>query len=326
MVTVRHHRRESKPVAEHGNGRAVRQDGPVSTRDETVRDGTRAPADVRRRTAVLGTGEVAWDAAVVGADDLGLGRGDGCFETLRVLGGDPPRLVGLADHLDRFERSARALDLPAPDRAAWTALATSVCTDLAEGREAALRLLLTRGVPGDGPTGLVTLRPVGADIVTQRATGVDVVTLDRGTALDAHAAAPWLLGGAKTLSYAVNTAALREAARRGAQDVLFTTPAGEVLEGPTATAVWLAGGELRTVPAGATGILAGTTQRAVFAGAQAAGRATATRTAAVADLQAADAVWLVSSVRGAVEVRTLDGQALPARPDVTASLRRWIEA
>jgi len=305
--------------------------GRVTTRDEsvpaeTVDETARVVSRVRRRTAVLGAGEVAWDAAVVSADDLGLGRGDGCFETLRVLGGDPPRLIGLVDHLDRFERSAGALDLPVPDRAAWTALATSVSTELTAGQEAALRLLLTRGVPGAGPTGVATLRPVGADIVSQRATGVDVVTLDRGTALDAHAAAPWLLGGAKTLSYAVNTAALREAARRGAQDVLFTTPAGEVLEGPTATALWLAGGELRTVPAGATGILAGTTQRAVFAGARAAGQPTATRTATVADLRAADAAWLVSSVRGAVEVRTLDGHALSARPDVTASLRRWIEA
>jgi len=291
----------------------------VILRDETVQTG------VRRRTAVLGTGEVAWDAAVVSADDLGLGRGDGCFETLRVLGGTPPRLLHLAAHLDRFERSARALDLPRPDRDAWTALAEEVCTELADGQEAALRLLLTRGTPGGGPTGLATLRPVAAEIVTQRATGVDVVTLDRGTALAAHAAAPWLLGGAKTLSYAVNTAALREAARRGAQDVLFTTPAGEVLEGPTATALWLADSELRTVPPGATGILAGTTQRAVFAGAQAAGHPTAERTATVADLQGADALWLVSSVRGAVEVATLDGRELPRRPEVTASVRSWLE-
>ena len=280
---------------------------------------------VRPRTAVLGAGEVASDAPVVSADDPGLGRGDGCFETLRVLGGTPPRLLHLTAHLDRFERSARALDLPLPDRDAWTELAGSVCTELAEGQEAALRLLLTRGAPGDGPTGIVTLRPVAAEIVGQRATGVDVVTLDRGTALDAHRAAPWLLGGAKTLSYAVNTAALREAARRGAQDVLFTTPAGEVLEGPTATALWLADGEFRTVPAGATGILAGTTQAAVFAGARAAGHATAERTASVPDLQGADALWLVSSVRGAVEVRTLDGRDLPRRPDVTASVRVWCE-
>ncbi|NAZ81211.1 hypothetical protein GTR02_05215 [Kineococcus sp. R8] len=280
---------------------------------------------MRPRTAVLGTGEVAWDAAVVSADDLGLGRGDGCFETLRVLGGTPPRLLHLAAHLDRFERSARALDLPAPDRAAWTALAEEICTDLGEGQEAALRLLLTRGTAGAGPTGLATLRPVAAEIVGQRATGVAVVTLDRGTAVDAHRAAPWLLGGVKTLSYAVNTAALREAARRGAQDVLFTTPAGEVLEGPTATALWFADGGFRTVPAGATGILAGTTQRAVFAGARAAGHPADERVATVPDLHRADALWLVSSVRGAVEVTSLDGRALPRRPDLTPSVRAWCE-
>ncbi|MGI4896433.1 MAG: aminotransferase class IV, partial [Janthinobacterium lividum] len=115
---------------------------------------------VARRTAVLGRGEVAWDAPLVGADDLGLARGDGCFETLRVLGGPPVRILSLEAHLDRFERSAALLDLPAPGRAAWTGLVTSLVTDLAAGAEASLRLLLSRGLPGAGPVGIAMLRPV----------------------------------------------------------------------------------------------------------------------------------------------------------------------
>ena len=48
---------------------------------------------------------------------------------------------------------------------------------------------------------------------------------------------PWLLAGAKTLSYAVNMAALRHAERHGAGDVIFVSSDGYVLEGPRSTVV-----------------------------------------------------------------------------------------
>src|SRR5690625_6308022 len=62
-----------------------------------------------------------------------------------------------------------------------------------------------------------------------------VVTLDRGLASTVVDTSPWLLPGAKTLSYAVNMAATREAVRRGAEDVLFVSTDGYALEGPTST-------------------------------------------------------------------------------------------
>lgn len=281
---------------------------------------------VRPRTALLGVGEVDWDAPLVGVDDLGLTRGDGCFETLRVVGGPPRRLLQLQAHLDRFARSARTLELEAPDLQAWAALALAVADEVPAGAEAALRLSLTRGRPGAGPTGIATLRPVGPETTRPRVDGCRVVTLTRGTPAQVHAAAPWLLGGAKTLSYAVHTAALREAARRGAGDALFTSTDGFVLEGPTATLVWLAGDELLTTPTDGTGILEGTTQLAIFAGARAAGTPTAVRPVTVAQVQDADAAWLVSSVRGAVEITHLDDVELPRRPEVTARLREWAQA
>ena len=299
-----------------------------TTTAETTRQlgGQGAPAEVLRRTAVLGRGEVGWDEPVVGADDLGLGRGDGCFETLRVLGGSPPRVLALEAHLARFARSAALLDLPPLDTDGWTALARTLAADVPPGAEATLRLLLSRGLPGGEPVGIATLRPVPREATTARVEGVRVVTLPRGTSAHLHHEVPWLLGGAKTLSYAVHTAALREAVRRGAHDALFTSTEGQVLEGPTATLVWLADGELRTTPAEGSGILLGTTQEAVFAGARAAGVATAVVPATVDDVLAAEGAWLVSSVRGAVEITHLDGVELRRAPATTQRLREWAEA
>ena len=135
-----------------------------------------------------------------------------------------------------------------------------------------------------------------------------MVTLGLGVPADFRAHAPWLLGGAKTLSYAVNMAALRHAAAQGADDVIFTSLEGQVLEGPTSTVVWSADGVLHTPPL-ETGILPGTTMARLFARAAEAGRPTAVTPGTVDDLRAADAVWLVSGVRAAATVHTLDGVA-----------------
>jgi 4-amino-4-deoxychorismate lyase len=133
-----------------------------------------------------------------------------------------------------------------------------------------------------------------------------VISLGLGVPAGFRAQAPWRLGGAKTLSYAVNMAAVRHAHARGADDVVFTSLEGHLLEGPTSTVVWAAGGTLHTPPV-ETGILEGTTMTRLFARATEAGWPTAISAGTVADLHAADAVWLVSGVRGAATVHTVDG-------------------
>ena len=101
-------------------------------------------------------------------------------------------------------------------------------------------------------------------------------------------------------------AALRHAHAAGADDVVFTSLEGRLLEGPTSTVVWAADGRLHTPPV-ETGILAGTTQARLFARAEADGWPTAVTAGTVADLQEADAVWLLSGIRGAARVTRLDG-------------------
>ena len=146
------------------------------------------------------------DALHVGVRDLGVTRGDGIFETIGVVSGIPQAVEA---HLRRFARSAAALDLPEPDLDAWRTAIGTVAAALAGHAEAAIKTIYTRGIEGDGrPTGWAH-GFVSSDFAAARLSGLRVVTLDRGYRHDVADTAPWLLQGAKTLSYAVNTAALR---------------------------------------------------------------------------------------------------------------------
>lgn len=251
---------------------------------------------------MLGQGVVDPAAALVDPADLGVIRGDAVFETIRLADG---RLDAEEAHLKRLVRSAEMLDLPAPDAAACGALLASAGAAWGDRGEASVRLVYTRG-DGTTPTCFVVVEPIPEHIYGQRRDGLRVVTLDRGLPADAGNGRPWLLVGAKTTSYAVNMAAVRVAKSRSADDAIFVSTGGEVLEGPTATVVWARDGVLHTPPV-EVGILAGTTVQTVWRNAAVHGLGTAYTRASVHDLHAADGVWLVSSVRGAVTVVAIDG-------------------
>jgi 4-amino-4-deoxychorismate lyase len=267
---------------------------------------------------ILGVGLVDATAPQVRADDLGLVRGDGCFETVRVRpdGG----LDDLDPHLERLARSTAALEIPPTDPGAWRELIGAMLAGWTGG-EAVLRLILTRG-PGEAgpPTAYALLSAIGERQLTERRDGVRAITLSRGLTADATVEAPWLLGGVKAISYAVNMAALRYARAAGADDVIFTSADGQLLEAPTATVVWLSQGVLRTPPPRPLGLLDGVTVRHLFA--DGAGFGTEIQRGTVEDLHGADGVWLLSSVRVAAAVTTLDGKPLATDPEITARVRR----
>lgn len=260
------------------------------------------------------------------ATDQGATRGDGVFESMLAVGGAVRKLQA---HLDRLGGSADALDLVIPAQDAWRA---AIASGLAAHRtqhpapspaedEVVVKLVVTRGPEGAGsPTCWVQVSPVGALGRRQRETGIDVILLDRGYNSDVAERAPWLLLGAKTLSYATNMAALRYAHKQGADDVIFTSSDGRVLEGPTST-VLLAHLETSDDGAGATrtvrrlitpqldsGILPGTSQGALFAAAKAAGWELGYGPLEPRDLLDADAVWLISSIRLLAPVNHIDGK------------------
>lgn len=272
------------------------------------------------------------------ATDQGATRGDGVFESLLAVGGRPRKVQA---HLNRLAASARLLELGIPAEDTWRRAIETAIREYrsqqdaaAETDEVVVKLLATRGVEGAStPTCWVQASPPPAAGRRQRETGIDVILLDRGYDSDIGERAPWLLLGAKTLSYAVNMAALRYAHKHGADDVIFTSADGRVLEGPTSTVLLAhletsddgAGGVRRVrrliTPQLDSGILPGTSQGALFTAAKAAGWELGYGPLEPKDLMDADAVWLISSIRLLAPVNHIDGQEIG-----TPELRRQLTA
>jgi 4-amino-4-deoxychorismate lyase len=252
------------------------------------------------------------DAAtpVLRADDLGVLRGESVFETVRIAAGRP---AFLDVHLRRLAGSAKRLDIALPP--GWEDLAHAACQGQDDG---VLRLVCTKGPPA---VGFAVVTDVPAETLHARDYGVRVITLTLGISAQQRATAPWLLGGVKSTSYAVNMATLRHAHGEGADDAIWVSSDGEVLEAPTANVAIVSHGTLVTPPS-TVGILAGTTTQAVLGLSQV---PTAVRRIPVAELRAADEVMLLSSVRGVAPVTALDGRELGIGP-VTKDLRDAFEA
>lgn len=251
-------------------------------------------------------------------DDLGVLRGEGVFETTLVVGGEPR---DLDDHLARLAISGEmtGLVVPAPD--IWRRGVDALVSSWTGDRQMVMRLVASRGPEtASAPVCYVLGSRLSPVSIRQRSAGVRVLLLDRGFTAQAAQTAPWLLAGAKTLSYGVNMAALRYVAANGADDAIFVGSDGGVLEAPTASVVVANGRVLRTPSPG--GILDGITVRRLFRAAHAAGWKTETAALTAEDLHSADGVWLASSARLLAPVVAIDGVSLPdhGRTDELAAL------
>ena len=264
---------------------------------------------------------VRFDEPVVDAMNLGITRGDGVFETVGIYRG---RVHAVDEHLRRFARSASLLDLPAPNATAFREAVELGIQLLGDVEDAYCKYVLTRGIESRTlePTGYAFL-DANPDWTRERTAGIDVVTLTRGYPLDIAQTAPWLLQGAKTLSYAVNRAVIREAVRRGAEDVIFTTTDGFVLEGPTASLVLRIDGRIVT-PSTEHGVLHGTAQMGAFEHFERRGVPVEYRDVRIGELHDADALWLTNSQRLAAPVRRLDGREIAVDDATTAELNEFL--
>ncbi|MGW0083399.1 aminotransferase class IV [Streptomyces sp. NPDC003393] len=249
------------------------------------------------------------DSARVSVFDHGLTVGDGIFETVKAVDGEP---FALTRHLNRLSRSARGLGLPEPDldevRRACAAVLEANPMPL--GR---LRITYTGGHGplgsdrGDHPPTLV----VALGETTRRPDSTAVVTV------------PWTrnergaLTGLKTTSYAENVVALARAHRHGASEALFGNTLGQLCEGTGSNVFVVLDGEIHTPPL-ASGCLAGITRELAI---QWTGGHETDLPLDV--LQRADEVFLTSTLRDVQAVHRVNERELPGTAGpVTAKAMR----
>ena len=249
-------------------------------------------------------------ALCVSAFDLSVLRGDGIFEATTVWRGYP---VSLENHLRRLSDSARLMDLPAPNHAAFAAAIRAVVAHYDDPEPGPLlRILVSRGLDPETGVGAEQRNDPSVWIFLDgRGTlhslnPVTLISLSRGYASDVTTKAPWLLNGAKTLSYAINQSMHRECARRSVDDAVTFTTDGYTLECPNSSIVAEFGGHFIT-PDPRIGILNGTSQRELFAWAQQEGKSIEYRKLPLTELRDADHLYMTHG-GWAVPIRGLDGR------------------
>jgi branched-subunit amino acid aminotransferase/4-amino-4-deoxychorismate lyase len=238
--------------------------------------------------------------------DRGVTLGLGLFETLLALDGEPVFAERhLARLLDGCGRLGWRPDLP----------------DLRPVMEELLRLNhlgRTRSrirLAISGGSGALRDLALGADhLVWMTASPAAVAP----RAMSAHLS-PWVrnerspLAGLKCASYAENLIALQHAARLGFEECLFLNTAGHLCEAATANVFLVANGTLLT-PSPACGCLPGITRGVVIELANQLGIPCEEGTLGVADLLAADALFLTSATRGLIDVARVGDRPFPAGP------------
>lgn len=241
----------------------------------------------------------------IAVTDHGFTVGDGVFEAVKTLHGEP---FALTRHLTRLERSAAGLGLPAPD-----------LDDVRRGVAAVLD-----GAQGD-PIGRLRVtwtagpHPMGSGRGGGPATLVVAYSaIDHAPAETTVVTVPWTrnengaTAGLKTTSYAENVIALAHAHRHGGTEAVFANTAGNLCEGTGSNVFYVLDGELRT-PSLASGCLAGITRELVleWSGAREVDRP-------LAEVRAgASEAFLVSTTRDVQAITRWDDRDLPAPGPVT---------
>ncbi len=249
-------------------------------------------------------------SATVPVFDIALLRGYGCFEALRSYGGVAFRIDG---HLDRLEMSAAALGLPLPPRRDLDEWVRRKASDIGDGR---VRVVVTGGVDDLRP-GIQTHTVVFGEPLPHVPPAFRLLPVK----------APWhsagleyRLTGVKSTSYAPNMSAMLEARSAGYDDALLLGRDGEVLEGPTYSIGWVAGGVVMT-PTLDLGILESITRQVAIEAAAAVGLTLREVTASIDEVVAADEVFVMSTVREIGAVIALGDTAFAEGP-ITAGLAR----
>ena len=229
--------------------------------------------------------------------------GHGAFETIRARHGLPQLF---AAHHARLAATCVALELAPPPPAP-------------ELSERITRLLAAVRLP-NAAVKIVRYRELNrtAELITARTLPYTAPDYLRGFRVQTHrqGARDGRLTGHKTLNYLENLLARRTAQASGYDEALFVTPEGHVLEGSVSSVFLVKDGHAHTPPLSA-GILPGVARARVLAlvGPERAHETPLT----LADLLAADEVFLTNALMGIMPVCTVDQHKFrPHSPETSA--------
>jgi branched-chain amino acid aminotransferase len=262
--------------------------------------------------------------AVISVFDHGFLYGEGVYETLRTYNGKP----FLFDrHMSRLRRSAGMLSLPVPVADAEIAARfaeTMRAAGLGPGKEAYLRVLITRGIgdlsydPAATPTSsIVVIAKPHVDppaSVFEQGVMVALSTIVRNHPGSVN---PMI----KSNNLLNNALAMQEAVKRGAFEGIMRNYRGELAECTTANLFVVKDGVALTPPTDA-GLLAGITREFLFEIAADAGIPMREQVLKDADLFSADEAFFTSTTREVVPIVKVDDRTIGSgKPgDVTKRL------
>jgi branched-chain amino acid aminotransferase len=268
------------------------------------------------------------EQARVSVLDNGFTFGDAVYETLRTYRGRP---FHLDRHLERLRASAGRLGFAAPFGDEVFARRLDELLARAGNEESYIRIILSRG-EGDisyrfdrvtGPTLVMVVKPFEPPPERDYAEGIPIVIAsvrrNHPRALDPAIKSNNLLN---------NILAVREGQGRGAAEAILLNDLGEVAEGASSNVFVVKGGRVSTPPLD-TGILSGITRRIVLDLCRELGIPAREETLIAADLFAADEVFITSTTKEAVPVRTIDGKQVgtgrpgPIQPRILQAYRDY---
>lgn len=267
------------------------------------------------------------EQAAVSAFDHGFLYGDGIFESLTVSDG---RIFKLGEHLDRLEKSARALRLALPENRDRLAGIVKEAVRRSGARDVYVRIVVSRGAGyplldprvTTGPSLVVLLHPPAPPAETGTSYRARGAGLRLKTAAVRKVPAEAFEPRVKSLNYLNNVLARIEAIESGHDEAILLDMRGFVAEAAGENIFVVSAGTLKTPRA--QQVLDGITRRTVLDLARRAELPSEETDLTLYDLYTADECFLTSSFSRIHAVAEVDGRPIPAPGPITQQLRRQI--
>ena len=261
------------------------------------------------------------ETPLIDAGDRGLQYGDGLFETVAVVRGEPKRWPR---HMARLRSGCERLGIPPPDESVLLDEARTLCAERTE--PFVLKIIVTRGSGGRGyrapdepaPHRLLSLHPWPDYPATWQQEGVRVRVCE--TRLGFHPA----LAGLKHLNRLEQVLARSEWNDPEIAEGLMLDASGRVVEGTMSNLFVVMDGRLMTPSLANCGV-DGLMRREVMEMTADMGLRCIEEELNLEDVEEADELFLTNTLIGVWPIRELAGRAYPIGPicqDIVARLDR----